>query len=205
MTYNMENKVFGIITSDIVNSKALKPQVLDKFVQSSAELELYKFIDQVEVYRGDGLQTLCRNPCEGLKAALVQYCTYKLQAIKVRQALGIGTVDKLSKSLAKSSGMAFQLSGKVLEPMKKENLLIALNFESAALNKEWEVHTRVLTDLFENWSIPQIEAVLLSSLGSTQVEIAGKLGISQVAVHQRLKSAKFYLLQIIMNRFTQMF
>jgi DNA-directed RNA polymerase specialized sigma24 family protein len=101
--------------------------------------------------------------------------------------------------------MAFQLSGRELDTMKKENLLISVKFENGTLNDEWAVHTKVMTDLFENWSTPQIEAILLSLLGETQSEVAVKLGVSQAAVHQRLKSAKYYLVQLIMNRYKQIF
>ena len=201
----MRTKLFAIITLDVVNSSEMNRQNLDEFIQGSEALLYYPFIQQVEVYRGDGLQSLCELAKDGLKAALVQYCYYKLKGITVRQAVGIGGIDNLTSSLAKSNGVAFQLSGRALNSMKKENLLISLIRENQELNEEWTVHSSVLSDMFENWSAPQIEAILPSLLGQTQQQIATKLGISQAAVNHRLKSAKLSLLQRIMNRYVQQF
>lgn len=201
----MLNSLSAIITLDIVKSSAMTDQNLDLFIQGSERISQFDFIDKVEVYRGDGLQSYCANPLDGLKACLVQYCFYKLKHIPVRQSLGIGSVSSWKDTLAKSNGIAFQLAGRALEGMKKDGQLLAINFEEENLNEEWSIHSAVLSDMLENWSLAQIEAVLASILGETQMEIANKMGISQVAVHQRLKSAKFHLLQKIMHRFTQMF
>lgn len=201
----MKAHLSAVITLDVVNSSGMSHQDLEVFSLGSEDLIKFTFIDQVEMYRGDGLQSLCKDAKLALKATIAQFCFFKLKAISVRQAIGIGTIANLQDSLAKSNGVAFQLSGREVGNMKKENLLIAIKFENQTLNNEWFVHATVLTDLFENWSFAQIEAVLPSLLNETQSEIAERLGISQAAVNQRLKSAKFHLLQRILHRYSQLF
>lgn len=193
----------AIITLDIINSKNLAKNGLALFMKKSEDLLAYDFIKQVEVYRGDGLQTLLKNAQSGLTTLLLQYCFFKLENIEVRQSLGVGNITQLKPKLAESIGTAFELSGRGLEGMKQENLIASVHFEQEKLNKEWKVHNLILSDFMMNWTTSQLEAIIFYLVGKTQIEIAQILNVSQAAVNQRLKSAKVNLLQSIMNRYQE--
>lgn len=200
-----KQKNAAIIALDIVNSSDLPPNVLQNFVLKTATLLDFPMIKQVEAYRGDGLQTYVPKAAQSLLALLLQYCHFKVQGLEVRQSLGIGAIIDLQDRLAKSMGPAFELSGRALEKMKQEHLLVFIQFEDLKKQNEWRTHSVVLSDLLENWSLAQAEALLPYLLGKTQTEMAAQLNISQAAIHQRLKSAKVQVLQAILNRFDQMF
>jgi hypothetical protein len=72
--------------------------------------------------------------------------------------------------------------------MKKSQRISILSFEKK-LNKNFNLLTSLLDTIISRWSPEQAEAVALWIRGETQKSISKILGISQPAVHKRLKIA----------------
>ncbi|MDQ3394437.1 MAG: SatD family protein [Bacteroidota bacterium] len=210
----MSSKQYAVITADIVNSSQLKNEPRAKLL--SVLREIFKKIEQMlpesvrtpfEIYRGDSFQGVLIDPAKALLACIIikvylrkSFETTLKKAWDARIALGIGTIEFTSESTAEADGQAFRMSGPVLDVMRGENrIIITTPWED--LNHEFEVSCAFFDIVFSRWSASQAEVVLEQLDGLTQQQIADKLNISQVSVHQRLKTSGFYAVQKFLNRY----
>lgn len=193
-----------IISADIVTSTQQRKKLQAHLKDWLKTIQQETYIQQIEIFRGDGIQTYVPNPEDGLKALLFQYLFFKQHQVDVRQALGVGNIELIDKQLATSIGEAFILSGRALDGLKSAEQLIRIVFENDQLNPEWEVHSYMLTNLFQEITPSQAEAILLMLQNKSQSEAAKTIEISQAAVQQRLKAAKYQLLQVFLKRYEEM-
>lgn len=195
-----------VISGDVIASSRLKPlqrkklqTKLDKFAQIYSKL--YPDL-QFQQYRGDSLQaTLSKNRVHALNVALQLQNFLLTEEFKIRVALGVGEISFQSKDVITSDGSAFQLSGPLLDDIKKRNAIIgitALNTEFAA---EWKVHSESLNFLLQRLSAAQAEALYHLLQNKKQEEIAKALKITQPSVHQRLQAAGAQVFTSIIQRF----
>ena len=195
----------AIITLDIIDSKKMNPSDLDRFSILGKELSRLSIIEKLEIFNGDGMQTKANKALDGLRTMVAQYCYFKFNRIPVRQALGVGEITLHAERLLKSAGPAFEISNNSLNKLKAKDELSSIEFAFKELNPEWILHSSFLSDIMHNWSRAQAEAIYFSLIGNTQMEIADNLRISQAAIHQRLKAAKFQLLKLLLNRYEASF
>ncbi len=178
--------------------------------------EIFKNIDEVfpeivetpfEIYRGDSFQGVLKDPtkalsvCIFIKAYLRKSFESTLKnAWDARLALGIGEIDFSSDKGSEGDGPAFRRSGPVLDGMKGDNrMMITTPWQH--VNKEFEVSCAFLDIVISRWSSSQAEVVLEQLNGITQQQIADKLKISQVAVHQRIRNSGWYAVQKFLKRY----
>jgi hypothetical protein len=195
-----------VISGDVIASSRLKPLQrkklqtrLDQFAQSYSKL--YPDL-QFQQYRGDSLQaTLSKNRMHALSVALQLQSFLMMQEFKIRLALGIGEISFQSKDVITSDGSAFQLSGPLVDEIKRRNELIAVTATNNEFAAEWKVHSESLNFLLQRLSAAQAEALYHLLQNKKQEEIAKALKITQPSVHQRLQAAGAQVFTSIIQRF----
>jgi hypothetical protein len=195
-----------VVTGDVTASSRLRPlqrKRLQKRIDDFAASFTKKYTDlQFQQYRGDSLQaTLSKNKVYALSMALQLQCYLAMTEFRIRLSLGLGEISFQSKDVITSDGSAFQLSGPLLDDLKKRNSLIGITAANEAFSNEWKVHSESLNFLLQRLSSAQAEALYLLLQNKKQEEIAKTLKITQPSVHQRLQAAGAQVFTSIIQRF----
>ncbi len=223
-------KITGVITGDIVASRELSIESrktlyadLKKFME---ELQKKKWVKAFEMFRGDSLQCVTRNPEESLRVALMIRAFMKCyitaehrsslqegkdkQSTKgyfqgkqdIRISVGIGGTDFIKAgSLAHSDGQAFHLSGEGLDGLKNTSYRIIVKTGFASFNEPLEPAILLLDAVIEKWTQHQAEIILFKLQDLREDEIARKIGISQSAVSQRTKNSQWSAIEKLLQWF----
>lgn len=208
------NKIYGVITGDLVKSSLLKTKRrevlsrLKKILKLAENLESNKneFIIFSDIFRGDSFQAVISNPAYSLKVALfiraeLLKSQISKQKTEVRMGVGIGTIDSLNKSkIEESDGEAFRYSGKALDMIKKFRRFSILSLWREA-NKDLDLLASLLDAIIQRWTVIQAEAVSLWLQGETQESISEMLEKKQPAVQQRLQVAGHFALKEALEYF----
>jgi len=140
-------------------------------------------------YRGDSLQIVFTdNKKFALTAALQLECMFIQSAFAIRLGIGVGDISFIGKDVSSSDGSAFQVSGPLVDELKRKGEWISIASTDKDFTEEWQVHSASLNFLLPRLSAQQAEAVLLHLQGKKQNDIAQALKISQPSVHQRLQA-----------------
>ena len=193
-------KTVAVVTGDIINSKEIQDKThliksldeLFRFIEAK-----YQFIYPFEMFRGDGLQGVLKNPRYTLrvtlllKSGLISKSTDR-QMYDMRISSGIGVMEFAQKDVKTANGRAFELSGTELDKMKLSGKTLSVLTEIEKLNETLSLLNTFAEIVIQKWSKNSAEAVFLSlSTGFTQTEVAQRLNISQSAVQQRLAVANY--------------
>ncbi|AFH49476.1 Hypothetical protein IALB_1769 [Ignavibacterium album JCM 16511] len=191
-----QNKVYSVVTSDIVKSSKLsitKHKKLIRVIKNCA-IEVQKvfpasFQYAPEYFRGDSWQIVLKKPELALSIILF-YRAYiraymKLSSMDARMAISLGRIDFVKKHFG--VGEAYKISGEAIDIKGKRRFKFIYN----------EKETSELLDLLvENsdfissrWTVRQCEVILLAMKGFNQLQISKKLKVTQQAVSQQLDSA----------------
>lgn len=194
----IKNKIYAVITGDIVKSRKLgkdREKVLSILKETLNSLKGFKG-DSIggisEIFRGDSFQIVVSKPTTALEIAIFLKArllteTIKEKNIDVRIAIGIGKVESLNKkNIPESDGEAFRLSGSALDNISKYRRL-SIKSSIDELNTQLAFISSSIDSITRRWSPEQAEAILLWISGDTQTSISKKIGISQPAVNQRLQ------------------
>lgn len=155
---------------------------------------------------------LLKRPEDGWYAMALVHSS--LQARKLGVSIAFGITPLISD---KNQGMAFEnqlrrsgaqtnhhegelLASHALNAMES-NPGIAFLSSDPELQDEFALHTAMLNALCASTTLAAAEAMRLRLLGMRQSEIASLLGISQVAVHKRLRTASVALWLAVSQRF----
>ena len=201
-------KIYGVLTGDLVKSKAFEPhrdRVLGALKSAFEAAESFKqkpseFIRFSRIFRGDSFQAVVSDPVDTLKIAL--FLRAELMMIKIpetqpdaRIGLGIGTIESLNKAkIEESDGEAFRYSGKALDGLIKYRRL-SLVSAWKDWNRQFEPMGSSLDAIIQRWTPEQAEAMSFMLQGRTQQEIARILRIKQPAVQQRLLTAGHFAIR----------
>jgi hypothetical protein len=225
-------KITGVITGDIVASRELSIESrktlyadLKKFME---ELQKKKWVKAFEMFRGDSLQCVARNPEESLRVALMIRAFMKCYitaehrlSLKekegkeklsmkgyfqgkqdIRISIGIGGTDFIKAgSLAHSDGEAFHLSGEGLDGLKNTSYRIIVKTSFESFNEPLEPAILLLDAVIEKWTQHQAEITLFKLQDLKEEEIARKIGISQSAVSQRTKNSQWNAIEKLLHWF----
>lgn len=161
----------------------------------------------VEIFRGDSFQVYVPEPQMAVEVAIGIRAWLRSQKmfspntiLDARLAIGIGSIDFESDSLATSDGEAFRRSGRLLDEMTRARLEISTPWES--VNDELKVSTAFADDIISSWTESQSNIMLQSLLTrGSHLEIAGKLNISRQMVTKSLKISKEELISSYISRF----
>jgi hypothetical protein len=193
-----ENKIYAVITGDVVKSRKLGKNreqalvILKETLNSLKDFKPNSIGGISDIFRGDSFQIIISDPTAALKIAIFLKArllteTIKGKNIDVRIAIGIGKIESLNKeNIPESDGEAFRLSGIALDNISKYRRL-SIKSSSDEPNKQLKFIASSLDSITRRWSAEQAEAILLWLSEDTQTTISKKLGISQPAVNQRLQ------------------
>jgi hypothetical protein len=221
----------AVITGDIIQSTRLSVEhrsALVKQIQDAMKIWETDFTFKSEFFRGDSFQCLLQHPHLSLRVSLLLKTFIRslnpttsfaliskkmpekkssvllpTSIIDARIAVGIGDADAGAK-LATSNGMAFSLSGHLLDALKnsKQSFGIATNDE---YNNELETESMLLDALISKTTALQCEVINLKLLYYNETEIAKKLNIIQSAVNQRSRSGNWNAIDAMVDRFEEIY
>ncbi len=174
----MSDKIYAVLTGDIVESRGLSSEqskaLQQRLKSAAADFESVfpgAVVGTLGITRGDGWQVALQKSGQALQLALFLRAVVKSEfKTDTRVSIGIGTVDRLEPSnIIESTGLAFERSGHGLENMLKKDRL-ALNDGSGGL--AGRIITSLLDCLVGRWSERQAFVAAHSLLDRTQEEIA---------------------------------
>ena len=206
-------KIGAIITGDIVDSTKMVAEERNSMLlmlQSLPELLWTLTKIDLEIFRGDSFQIRAWNPVDSLKAALA--IRARIRSFKfaehnrqwdARMAIGIGTMEYDTGTLAMSDGEAYRASGRGLDAIGKCRLTIETPWKE--VNKELRVSTAFADDIVSGWSQSQSRVMFQSLTTSlTHAEIGNILGITRQMVDKALRANKGDLMNVYINRFEEL-
>lgn len=156
-----------------------------------------------EIYRGDEFQLRLNEPKMALHVAFKIKAHIKAVAdTDIRIAIGLGAADPKGEKdpdkspLTESNGPAFIHSGRKLDEIKRQRILLAIATDNEVLDLEWNLLLQWVLLSADKWSSVSAEIVdlALTHPGHSQTQMATQLNVQQSAVSQRLKRADFDLL-----------
>lgn len=206
-------KIGAIITGDIVDSTKMVAEERNSMLlmlQSLPELLSTMTKIDLEIFRGDSFQIRIWDSVASLKVALAirahirsfKFAEYNRQW-DARMAIGIGTMEYDTCTLAMSDGQAYRASGRGLDAIGKGRLTIETPWEE--INKELRVSTAFADDIVSGWTQSQSRVIFQSLTTSlNHAEIGNKLGITRQMVDKALRAGKEDLMNLYINRFEGM-
>lgn len=216
----------SVITGDIIKFSRIKEKELfydilkDIFIEIEEKILNYRCF---QISRGDSFQGKIINVGDVLRTAILiraglRSRTSRFRDIKERNdrihrfptipikllwdariSVGIGDIDFDKENISESGGIAFNLSGRQLDRMKKgENISIVTTDEN--INRELFVIIKLIDSIISKWSIFSSSIAYEYLLNKRkQSEFAEYLGISQSAISQRLDSANIEAIEIAID------
>jgi len=200
------NKVYAVITGDIVASSRLSSGNREKLYQimvESSEFLRKAFEDaiqiDVDIFRGDSWQMLLSKPEQALRLALFYRAMLRAKMeshrFNTRMAIALGCVDFIpAKRVSEGYGEAYKLSGRALESIPKANNMCFV-YAGNKQEKILDVVVQLIDAVSSRWSDKQALAVTGALRGWKQEKIAEtwwKKKVSQQAVAQHLARAGWY-------------
>jgi hypothetical protein len=124
---------------------------------------------------------------------IIQLVDLEMYPIRFYYALGVGNINrKIEEEATERGGPAWTGVNRALkEAINSGGRDVCLRLPSPFLTRTVNTLFSIESDLRNNWSDAHREAIKLARHGRTQVEIAELLGITQAAISQRLKHARW--------------
>lgn len=211
----MSNRVYAVLTGDLVKSTRLSPDELERARAAAIEVALKVkswgpdvVVGELEFFRGDSWQLLLSAPARALRAALTMRAILR-SAIDVdtRIAIGIGLVDAIdSQRISLSSGEAFILSGRGLDHLGAHSrMTIALPARVAQLAPWMPVVAELCDGIIVGWQRRQAEivahAIAPDSPKQEEIAVLLKHPLTQQAVAKSLRGAGLQYLKSAISQF----
>jgi hypothetical protein len=188
----MKNKIYAVLTGDLVNSSRLtigeSQMAMQWLREASGEFAtLYpgSIEGVMDTFRHDSWQVLLRQPSMCLRVALYFRTAIKLHSDKktsfdTRISIGLGEVESIAEArISDSRGRAFTISGKNLDTMTRNRLVCQAQDEDSV---EFTLLSRttvpLLDRLVSDWTSTEAHAVHGAIEGRTQEEIAQSLPLN---------------------------
>lgn len=195
--------MIAIITGDIINSEAHKaslwmPALKEYFSQLGDTPKDW------EIYRGDEFQ-LKLQPRQALKSAVqIKGIIKSVKNLDVRLGIGLGDETFSGAGVSESNGTAYQRSGRVFEGLKERKLTLAFASDDKEYDRCFNLMLKLALDFMDDWSTVSAEIIsmALQQPETSQKEIAKQLNIQQSAVSQRLKRARWELVQELLDYYS---
>jgi hypothetical protein len=210
----------AVITGDLVrsseieyNNRELVVSCLHESFRSVEELlQLHHAILlPFEIFRGDSFQVVIALPERALHASILlslMLSPYnKEKGSPARISIGIGTIDYIpaSGNVGEADGVAFRLSGKMLDSMKQKDQGLLITTPDPAINSMLETQCAFFDLIAGRWTDIQKELLMEKLSGLTQEEIALQHGKSQSTVSQSLKAAGFDAVKKFVSNYESLF
>lgn len=161
-------------TADLLNNY-FQPFLVGKFIADGAEIKgILKVQEAARILQ------------------LVQLTALEMDPLRFDYALGVGSINgKPEPEAYEDAGPAWTRVNRALKETVENNSDIAVRLPSPFLTRTVNTLFAIESDLRNNWSKAHREAIKLVRHGRTQVEMAELLGVTQAAISQRLKHARW--------------
>lgn len=204
-------KIYAVITGDIKNFTSLDSKKREQLIIETEALlrTMVNKTNDAQMFRGDSYQFILDDIRQALKRGIQLVCWFKLNSdredialhgsrtnfrvrLGSRLSIGIGEIAYTGKSVLDSDGEAFHLSGRVFDEMDKGDIIRLTTFDEER-NNTYQIILMYINMIIKQWTISQAETIyeLLSMEEGTQDKIAKRLKISQPAVANSLRSARW--------------
>ena len=136
-------ETFAVLTGDIIKSSKLTGErrqktltAIEQLAEESAKLHQDLKLTGPEIFRGDSWQLLLSPPHHALRVACFIRAGLRSRGLAdTRIGIGLGGVEMHDGRLGQSDGVAFRLSGRALDELKKSETL-ACHFDFASAENE---------------------------------------------------------------------
>jgi DNA-binding XRE family transcriptional regulator len=123
---------------------------------------------------------------------LIQLIDLEMDPVRFNYALGIGNIiGKPELDTYEENGPAWTKVNRALKEIVNSGGDVVVRLPSPFLTRTVNTLFAIESDLRNNWSSAHREAIKLVRHGHTQVEMAELLGVTQAAISQRLKHARW--------------
>ncbi|NLW59779.1 MAG: hypothetical protein GX073_05465 [Firmicutes bacterium] len=123
---------------------------------------------------------------------LIQLVDLEMNPLHFNYALGVGSISgKVTPDSYDETGPAWTRVNRALKEAARSTQDIMVRLPSSFLTRTVNTLFAVESDLRNNWSAAHRETIKLVRRGRTQVEMAELLGVTQAAISQRLKHARW--------------
>lgn len=178
--------IAAVLTGDIVASSKMSPAELARVRETvlgvRVPLEAWDkaaVLGAPEFFRGDSWQLVLAKPGLLLRACLLVRGRLKGAGLgDTRIAVGVGPVASVNEErVSLSTGEAFELSGRALDGMKNERMVLAMAASFGAAGDFAAAAMRLCDAMFAGWTARQAEiaAVALEAGADTYAEISRRL------------------------------
>lgn len=207
----MNNKVYAVLTGDIVKSRDLSSGQTRKLQQrlKSAAMDFQTVfsdtvVGKLGITRGDGWQVALQKPEYALRFALFIRAVIKAEfQTDTCVSMGIGPAELVKDNIIESTGLAFERSGLGLESLKNKNIRMA--YCSHEITGRLESAESLLVSWLDLLITPGTEkqASLLKEvlIKLKQDDVAEKMGLVQSTVSEGLKAVGWHEMKRILNHF----
>lgn len=205
----------AVITGDIVDSTGIIGSYKETLRQIAEDIRQFqddRFI--MDIYRGDGFQTISDKPEKGLLLLLIIKAGLNRHSSKegskgyrwdARMSLGVGRLEQYptNNEIGELSGEPFTKSGRALDQMKDKGQLITVTTGTEDMDNELSSVCPLIEAITNRWTNAQADAIYLSLLHGTitQQEIGKELGKSQRAIGKRLEAGDIEAIKTYLKRF----
>lgn len=200
--------LIAVLTGDVVGSQLIDSSDYDKMltileerlVSLSASAEI-----QYDIYRGDAYQVVFTDPARAVYGAVIIRLALRTASpsFEVRQSIGMGGASNLREQVKRSTGDAFVLSGKGLDQIK-DNLLV-VNCHHEQLQAELRLLTRFFDNHLSQLTKIQSQVLLcyLTSEDKSHAAIAKALNKTRTNVTRLLNACRYQLVMEYIQHFQQ--
>ncbi len=214
----MDKKLYAVLTGDLIGSRQLKSSGISYIEHLNKSLEYVwgGYHRPPFIYRGDSFQGITSEPESALKDAILLRLRLisgfnveeKFPRIDARVSIGVGEIDHLPDEgedlgdLGEMNGEAFEYSGLQLDRIKNERQNLAVKTPWEETNEELDIYCKMIDRLIERWTKKKCEAVMYRLEGRTLNEIGEMLNIDGSAVHYRLAQTDYEIVELIIQRYS---
>lgn len=193
--------MIAVITGDVVNSRILPKDWIDKLKASLANVKSSEV--KWEIFRGDSFQIELHVADALINAIYIKACIKTLKRADVRIGIGIGKKNRDAERVGEANGEAFINSGMAFDALKANKVNLSLKSPWAKFDEEFNLLIRFALIVMEGWGQTSAEMVkyAIENKDLPQQKIAELAGKSQSSVSEALKRAHFTELIELTNRY----
>ncbi|WP_404340421.1 hypothetical protein [Pseudoalteromonas mariniglutinosa] len=194
--------MIAVISGDLIKSQHIPKQQYDSMLyqlDQSLRFVANRYDGQFSVFRGDALQLQLNQPRVIFRAAILVYLQLKSANYKVRQSLAIGHVDNLRADIKTATGAAFTLSGRGLDNMTQQHLI--LHIEGQTIADGFALTIELIDVLLDKITPKQANALFyyLTLADNNHATLAKELKTSRENVTKLLNLAHYQVIERFLN------
>ncbi|HOW39512.1 MAG TPA: hypothetical protein PL123_03140 [Bacteroidales bacterium] len=184
----------AVITADIVNSKALSNEMLNRLTDRLKNLINTNNAKFLSFYRGDSFQCYCVDPWPAFNLALKLRCETNLfretagVETDLKISLGIGEINSPVTNISTAMGKAFIISGEELEKLDSRQRRFIIRSGNEEINIAFDAISFFTDYLFSDLTVKQAEVLQHLLKNRTQTEIANLLDKSQSTINRHVQA-----------------